>query len=373
MKNIIVLYGGKSVEHDISVITALQAMANMPNGYKFYPIYILPSGEFVTGENLTQPENYLNFTKKSKKTYRICFNLGKNEIFIIKNKKIKNTIKVDFALLCNHGHGGEDGSLQGLLELCDIPYSSSSIVASALTMDKTLTKKILMCEHIDTPAYVQFYNKEYKFDEQKILQKIIDKLSFPCIVKPASLGSSVGVNICSDEEMLKQAIDYALNFDNKIIVEKFVENAEEYCCAALKFSEDVFVSKVVGVHNGDFYTFEDKYLSDQREEPGLVDQKLQNKIKYLTKKVYNVFDLNGIVRIDFLFDKKRNKLYVNEPNSIPGSLSFNLFNEKFSTLIDMIIENGIKEHKLKKDITYTFSSDAIKNFINMSKSKKLTK
>lgn len=373
MKNIAIIFGGKSVEHDISVITALQVMSNMPDGYKIYPIYILPNGEFVTAESLNDAKIYLNFTKNAKKMRKISFNLGKNEFFVIKNKKIRNVIKIDCALLCNHGHGGEDGSLQGLLELCDIPYTSPSVVSSAITMDKVLTKKILISEHIDTPAYVQFNSWQYQTNQEKIIDEIVQKLSFPCIVKPARLGSSVGINICSNEDVLKEAISYAFNFDDKIIVEKFIENAIEFCCAALKINDKIFPSNVEQVHNGNFYTFEEKYLSKQEQTSTTIEKKLKERIKTLTKKVYASLDLSGIVRIDFLYSPNDKKLYVNEPNSIPGSLAFNMFNEKFSSLLELVIENAISDHKKRCGISYSFSSEAIKNFIQNSDVRKMTK
>ena len=373
MKNIAVFYGGKSVEHDISVITAMQVISFIPKEYKIYPIYITPNGEFVIAKNLTDVNIYLNFTKNAKKLRKITLNLGKNEIFVLKNNKIKEKIKVDCALLCNHGHGGEDGSLQGLLELCEIPYSSPSLPASAITMDKALTKAFLLSEHIDTPAYVQFSGIKYKKDFKKILEKISNKISFPCIVKPARLGSSVGINICSSEDMLIKSIDEALEFDDKIIVEKFVKDAREFCCAAIKADNKIYLSKVIEVKKGEFYTFEEKYLESKQTDELKIEDNLKSRIENLTRKVYETLELDGVVRIDFLYDVVKNKLYVNEPNSIPGSLAFNMFDTNFADLLNLIINTSIKNNEKRKKICYSFNSDAIKNFIEMSASQKSSK
>lgn len=373
MKNIAVFFGGKSVEHDISVITGLQAMNNLSGDYKIFPIYIKSDGEFVTGSNLKDPHIYLNFAKNVKNIMKISFNLGKSEIFLIKNNKIKKRIKIDCALLCNHGHGGEDGCLQGLLELCEIPYSSASVPASAIMMDKELTKKILISEHIDTPAYIQFSAHEYKTQTGDILQKIYNEISFPCIIKPARLGSSVGVNICSSDDVLEQAIDNAFLFDDKIVVEKFIQNAQEFCCAAVRCDNKTYLSKVTMVHTGDVYTFKEKYLDNFNHDSAIINKNLQDRIKKLTEKVYNIFDCDGVVRIDFLYSKSEDILYVNEPNSIPGSLAFNMFDGKFDDLLNLMINGAIKKYQKRKEIVYSFSSDAIENFIKTSSGKKLSK
>lgn len=373
MKNIVVIFGGKSVEHDISIITAMQTIANFPSEYKMLPIYVTEDGKFVTSENLTNPEIYLNFTKKVKKMREIGFNLGKNEIFILKNNKIKSKIKVDCALICMHGHGGEDGSLQGLLELCGIPYTSPSLPSSAITMDKVLTKKFLISEHIDTPAYEQFSTSEYKKNKKNVIEKISEKISFPCVVKPARLGSSVGISICSCEDMLAKAIEDAFEFDNKIIVEKFINEAREFCCAAVRCDDKVYLSHVKEVNKNKIYTFEQKYLNNQNSAEQNIEAKLEDKIKKLCKRVYEALDLDGVVRIDFLYSEKERKLYVNEPNSVPGSLAFDMFDGKFADLQKLIIESAIKKSDEKKKINYCFNSVAIQKYIDMAFGSKFKK
>lgn len=373
MKTIAVFYGGKSVEHDISIITALQVMRAMPKGYKMIPIYIMPKGEFVTAANLNDAGIYLDFDKKVQKLRKIVLNLGKNEIFVLKNDKIKEKIKIDCALLCNHGHGGEDGSLQGLLELCEIPYSSSPVDASVITMDKVLTKIFLTNEHILTPSFFHFDKSEYEFDKNQILRKICDKISFPCIVKPARLGSSVGINVCLNEDVLNDSVEFAFQFDNKIIVEKFVENAREFCCAAIRSGKKIYLSNVTQVYKNDVYTFEEKYLSSDRKQKDKIDRDLVFRIKRLTEKVYEKLGCEGVVRIDFLYCEKENKIYVNEPNSIPGSLAFNMFDGNFGDFIDLIIKSSTERFDKKREINYTFNSEAIKHFIEMAENQKTSK
>lgn len=363
MKNIAVFFGGKSVEHDISVISAMQAIKGLKN-YKIIPIYIKPDGKFCTGDNLCDAKTYLNFSRFAKNVKEVSFEFGSSLLLIIKNKKIKDKIKIDCALLCNHGHGGEDGTLQGLLELAVIPYSSCSLASSAICMDKVLTKIMLKANKIKSPAYVHFNIGEYKAKKREILNKICEALAFPCIIKPASLGSSVGISICEDETNLEKAISEAFNYDEKIIVEKYITNAREFCCAVMKTGEKVLASNVQEIKKSKIYTFSEKYLTAHGDEESTISQTLDKQIKVLAVKIYNILECDGVVRVDFLYGGKT--LYVNEVNSIPGSLAFNLFKLPIADLLNNLIDEGIAKYQKKKDIVYTFSSQAIKAFIDMA-------
>ncbi len=366
MKTILVIFGGQSVEHDISVITALQAMESV-NGYEILPLYIKTDGTMVTADNLPDGNIYLNYKKLVKNERQVFFSPGRNEIFLLKKNKIKGFIKPYCALLCNHGHGGEDGCLQGLLEMCNIPYSSSSVLSSAITMDKVLTKMVLEKNHILTPAYVHFNKYEYMHTKEEILSKINDKLSLPCIIKPANGGSSVGIGICENEDMLNRAILEALEFDEKILVEKFVENAKEFSCAVIKSGNKLFASRIWQVKKGKFFTFEEKYLRGAEKVQDEVPKKLEEKIKVVAKDCYQSLECGGVVRVDFLYDESAKKLYVGEINSIPGSLAFNLFPYPFPDLIACLVEEGVIKSQEKRGIKYAFSSSAIKKYLELGK------
>ena len=364
MKTIAVFYGGKSVEHDISVITALQTMKNI-KGYDFVPFYIKSDGSMVTADNLKDEKIYLNYNKLVKNERKVFFSLSTGEIYVCKNNKIKSLVKPYSAVLCGHGNGLEDGCLQGLLELCNIPYSSSSVLSSALTMDKHFTKIVLNENHILSPAYVHFHKCEYDKNKQEILDEIKKKLSFPCIIKPANGGSSVGINVCENEDMLISLIDDAFEFDDKIIVEKFVENAREFSCAVLKSGDKLFASNIWQVKKGKYFSFDEKYLKNNSEENQMEQVKLEKKIKELSKKCYECLECSGVVRVDFLFDEAANKLYVGEVNSVPGSLAFNLFPYPFSDIISLLATEGRLKFDRKKDIKYVFSSSALKNYLSL--------
>ena len=366
MTNVAIFFGGKSVEHDISIITALQVMRNIDKEFNLIPIYIKPDGTFVTAKNLNISETFLNYNSNVKKENEVSFIFVKSLMMITKNKKIKKIIKIDCAVLCNHGHGGEDGSLQGLLELCEIPYSSCNVAASALCMDKNLTKIILTSAHINTPTHVYFNKCEYKTNKVNIINKISKKIAFPCIVKPASLGSSVGISICENIDKLEKSIEDAFLYDSNIVIEKYISNAREFCCAVMKIGDRLIPSNVEEINKNKIYTFQEKYLYKKEQISEIIEKELQKRIKKLAIKAYSVLNCDGIVRVDFLFNNKNNKLYVNEVNSIPGSLAFNLFGTSFKDLIKSLIIESIVRYKNKEKICYKFSSEAIEKFISMT-------
>lgn len=362
MLNIAVFFGGKSVEHDISIITAMQAMRGLKN-YNVIPVYILPDGRFVTGKKLKRSQSFLNF--KLSGCRFLTFEMGKANLLILSKNKIKGKIKIDCALLCNHGHGGEDGALQGLLELAGIPYTSSGIASSAISMDKVLTKIMLRHAKISTPAYLHFDKCEYKAKKIDILHKIKNKIKLPCVIKPASLGSSVGVNICEDERKLETFIEDAFQYDNKIIVEQYIANAREFCCAVIKMGQKLLSSNVTEVDKKVIYSFSDKYLTRNKPEIRQISKALNDKIKKTSQSAYQALLCDGVVRVDFLFDEKKNKLYVNELNSIPGSLSCNMFSTSFDDLLSALIKEAMLKSESENEVVYQFSSEAIKKFIDI--------
>lgn len=365
MLNLALFFGGKSVEHDISIITALQTMAGLGNGYNLYPVYISSDGIMMTASNMTDERVYLNFNKKADKSLDVIIPTGLGEIWLLKNGKIKKREKIDCALLCCHGHGGEDGCLQGLLEMAEIPYTSANPLSSAQCMDKVATKIVLTNADIPTPEYVYFLSCEYKTKKNEILKEIKETVGYPCIVKPANLGSSVGISICENEQEIECSIDNALEFDKKIIVEKFIDNAREFCCAIIKNVGNLLASNVSEVKKGKFFTFEEKYLMEKENEKREITKALETNIKDMAKASYKALGCDGVVRVDFLFDGK--SLYVNELNSIPGSLSFSMFNTPHSDLLKALINEGIKRKKEKGDILYQFNSQAIEKFIEMKR------
>ena len=369
-ENILVIFGGRSVEHDISIITAMQVLRNMPKGYNVIPVYISQQNEWWTAENLDDTNVYFDFFHRAKKR-KLCSLISGMPLFAkVKHGHMKKHKYVDCAVVCCHGGQGEGGQLSGMLELCKIPYTSCNMVSSAICMDKELTKLVLEKNKISTTNFYAFSSEKFREDKKFVLGKIKQEIGFPAIVKPARLGSSVGIKVASDECELESAVEEALLYDEKVIVERFVEKAKEFACAVMRSGQKILASRVENVNNNKIYTFEDKYIKNN-DKKLKINEKLAEKIKKLAVDCYKALDCDGVVRVDFLQDESGKNLYVCEVNTIPGSLAFNLFDGvTFGDLID----NLVLEAKLKKEQgahnVYKFSSEALQKYIELSNANK---
>ncbi len=372
MKNIAVVFGGKSVEHDISIITAMQVLSNLPQGYNFIPVYIDRDNVFWRADNLDNPQTFLNFSKNAKNKRACTFVVANSTLTEVKNGKFKKSTFIHGAILCCHGGDGEGGALQGLLSLCKIPFTSPDYKSSSVCMDKILTKLLLTHKDIKNIDFVDFCYSEFLENKKFYVEKIESELGYPAIVKPSRLGSSVGVHICSNREELYNSLEIAGEYDDKILVEKYLSSCKEYACACMQLNGKLFLSRVDEINKKEIYSFEDKYLS-QKVPTKKVSKELQEQIKKLTIQAYKCLECSGLVRVDFLFNQKENSLFVCEVNTIPGSLAFNLFDGvKFSDLLSNLIEEML-EKPMQNNIIYSFKSDAINHFITLSKMNKLTK
>lgn len=368
-EKVLLLFGGESVEHDISIITALQVMKSLPEEFEFLPVYIDRKGIWWVAKNLNDIKTFKNFEKNAIKKQQVSIEFGNKILMIRKGRKFFEYVKILSVLNCCHGHIGEDGCVQGLFDCCKIPQTSCGVCSSALCMDKSFMKDILKANNVDSPNYLYFQKSSY--ENVNTLQQIQQKIGFPLIVKPSNLGSSIGISICRNANDLDGAIELAFQFDKKVLIEKLVENLREFNCACFCFEDNVFMSKVNEVSlNGDMYTFEDKYL-EKNQKIASGDKKLAKKIQKLTGKVYKLFDCKGVVRVDFLFDDKEKRLYVNEINTIPGSLAFYLFKDvAFKELVRCMIKQSFNDFEKRKELVTTFDSDALKIFEDIGFSSK---
>jgi D-alanine-D-alanine ligase len=355
-KNIALLYGGESCEHDISIITAISIYNAIRWDYNVILVY-MKNGKFLIGDKLSKISTYTNFNEN--KLTEVFFQNG----CILKRKKYSLQHQmIDCALICNHGGAGEDGSLSGFFEIAKIPYTGCGVLASSICMDKVFAKYLLEKFHFPVLSYKVFK----KGMDIEYLQDIV----YPVIIKPACLGSSVGISIANDEEGLKSGIELGLMFDDKLLIEKALTEFEEYNCAVCLGDNEILVSEIEKpIFNTGYLNFYDKYIStdNTRELPAKVSKKIKDKIYSLCNQLYTTFELKGVVRIDFLY--KGEKLYVNEINTIPGSLSTYLFKAKgIDTLhlIDNMIENAIAVLKEKRKKITDFSSSVLKNLDKFS-------
>lgn len=364
MKNIAVIFGGKSVEHDISIITGLQVIANMHRTYNVLPIYISREGEWLTGEKLIMMSSFINFSKSGlSKCWLIPHS---KELHIKKFMKIKK-IKVDNAILALHGVNGEDGSVQGLLQLCEIPFSSAGVMGSAITMDKVLCKKVLLAEGINTPNFYNFYADEWKKNKTSILKIIKEKFNNKVVIKPARAGSSIGVAKCGNQSEVKKAVEVALCFDNKIIVEESIADFREINIACMGLENNVQVSSLEEIKGAENILDFDKKYVDRNSVERVVDVKLEDdikaKIENMAKSAFTLCECMGIVRMDFFVENKTNKIWLNEINSIPGSMANYLWKgQKFGELLDKLLALGECRQERREQLTYLYESQTLANF-----------
>ena len=359
-KKVLIVFGGESVEHDISIITALQTMMFLPKDYDFLPVYIDRDGAWWMAQNLNEKKTFVCFEKNAKNKKRVTLVCGKNILFQVKGKRLKTVCEVLCVLNCCHGRFGEDGALQGVLKGSNIPHTSCDVTSSALCMDKAFLKDVMERNNIPTPEYVCISDDGIS---EEVLHKTLSKLKPPVVVKPANLGSSIGVSVCKNEGELSDAIDFAFSFDKKVVVEKFVNNLREFNCACFGFKENLFCSDVNEVvQKGEVYSFEDKYLQNQSKTKK-VETSIKRKVQMLTQKAYKIAGCSGVVRVDFLYDEKQRKLFLNEINTIPGSLAFYLFKGiKFQELIGCLIEDSLFREKKQTKLVKTYKSDALEVF-----------
>jgi|AntRauTorcE11897_2_1112592.scaffolds.fasta_scaffold00001_270 D-alanine-D-alanine ligase len=376
--NLAVIFGGKSSEHDISIITALQALKALDKDvYNIIPIYISKKGNWFSGKGLFDISTFSEFDKKNKNIYAVSLTSGSNYLY---KKNIFNKYKkykiLDCVIIAMHGVNGEDGSLQGLMELCNIPYSSSGVVGSSLCMDKVLVKRIF--ENLKLPVLPWLYVNRDNIDFNEVHEQIKQEINYPVIIKPANLGSSIGINVCNNKTQLTRAILVASEYDKKIIIEKCVTNLKEINCAVLGYKKNVKTSSLEEpVNYKNFLTFEQKYLQPSSKSskggmsnlkrilPAKLTKDETRKIKDMSLKVFKELECSGVVRIDFIKDKTSKQIYINEVNTIPGSFAFYLFEYdklSFTKLLDELVESALLKHKEKLKNKYTYTSSVVLNF-----------
>lgn len=359
-KTIVVLFGGESVEHDISIITGVQALRTLQKVCDVMGVYIDKKGIWWAGENFEDSKIFEDFERFAKKKRQVSFLLGTNTLLVKKQGKFVPFKDIDAVVNCCHGNVGEDGSVQGLLKVCGVAHSSPNVLSSALCMDKVFMKNVLNDHSIQTPKHCVLKKEEFK---AKGLLDVSKTLPFPLVVKPARLGSSIGIGVANNMRQLKESVDVAFEFDEKVLCEEMVTFLREFNCACFNFKGDIFLSRVNEVENkSEIFSFEDKYLSKKNKSKH-PDKNLEKEIKGLTEKVYKLFECRGIVRVDFLFNDEKKVLYVNEINTIPGSLAFYLFEDlKFEDVLLSIVEQAQVDFKKDKQFVKTFESDALKIF-----------
>ena len=379
-----IFFGGKSVEHEIAVITANQAYSNIDKEkYEIIPIYISKKGILYTGEALFNLEEYRNMDALLEKCTKVTLINDGESVKVLRfpvkkfGENIINTIDVAFPIM--HGTNGEDGTIQGYLQLLGLPYIGCDIVSSAVGMDKIIMKKVIKESGLPVVDYVSFYSTEFIQREEEIIEEIETKLGFPVIVKPGNLGSSVGIKKVKTKQELGDAIEFSIQFSDRILVEKAVVNLREINCSVIGDSTKCSPSVCEEpISTDEILSYTDKYVgggktkgsssgqkgmqSAQRKLPADLSDEKRVEIETLAMKTFKVIGASGVSRIDFLMDKETQKVYVNEINTIPGALSYYLWEKtgkSFKAEIDELVDLALKRQRDREKTTYSYDQNIL--------------
>ena len=378
--NLAVLFGGKSVEHEVSVISAVQAMASLDaDRYEVVPVYITKGNEFWSGDKLKDISAYKDIPALLKSCQRVGFHVRGSKTFLesepagLLAKKTSRLIDVAFPVV--HGTNVEDGALQGFLETVNLPYVGPNVLASAVGMDKYTMKVLLREAGLPVLDGLCFTTQDWQSDA--IVAAVEARFPYPAIVKPVNLGSSVGIGKAGDADELCQCLDLAFSFARHALVEPAVPNLREINCAVLGDAEAAEASECEEPAMTDqILSYKDKYLSSgksgksggkgmaslTRQIPAPISAEQREQIRSLAVAAFRQLDLNGVTRVDFLMDGATGQIWVNEVNTIPGSLSFYLWEPlglSYHDLLDRLIGLALKRQRQAGDLNYTFDTNIL--------------
>lgn len=361
---IAVFFGGRSTEHEISVISANQAMhAINKDKYEVIPVYITKQGKWYTGEALMDVANYRDTKSLLEKCREVYMRpvYGDYKLYTVKKPLFGSDVltELDVVIPVLHGSNGEDGTFEGILDSIGIPYAGCSVLASANGMDKITMKMILQASGIPVVDYVWFTDKQWAKQKDTLIAEIEEKIGYPAIVKPANLGSSVGIGRATDRQQLIERIEDARHYSTRIIVEHMVEHLQEINCSVLGDCDD-YVTSVLEepIKSGEILSYEDKYMggskgakgmqASQKRIPADLPDAETARIRFLAGETFRVLSCHGVSRVDMIIDSDNRNIYVNEINTIPGSLSFYLWEATdipFDKLMERLVGLALKRKR----------------------------
>ena len=374
--NVGVIFGGRSVENEISVITAVQTMSAMDaDKYNIIPIYISKQGHWYTGDKLRSTDNYRDMKRLLSEVEEVYLRpiYGDNRLYRVRKPLLGSDVAatIDVILPALHGTSGEDGAFQGTIEFTGIPYACPNPLASANGMDKITMKMILSADGIPVVDYVWFTDKQWFARRDELIGKVEEKLGYPVIVKPANLGSSVGIGRADNREQLMERVDDARRYSARIIVEDLVENLQEINCSVLGDCDEYETSVLEEpIKSGEILSYTDKYMGGSKDNRGMHASKKRipadlpadetERIRFLAGETFRVLSCHGVSRVDVMIDAKTRQIYVNEINTIPGSLSFYLWEAagiKFDELMDRLVRLALKRKRDQASKTVSYDSN----------------
>ena len=380
-----VLFGSRSCEREVAIISAVQLMNHVDTEkYDVIPVYISEQGIWYTGAPLREIKNYTPFNPDMKGIDQVALDITAGSGALIANRPGKGLFgkpsqevvaRLECCVIVMHGLNGEDGTLQGMLELANLPYTSTGVAGSAIGMDKIMMKQFFRgAGTLPCLPDCWFTRSMFQADREAVLDKVEKELGYPVFVKPANLGSSIGVSRADDRDGLIDSLELAFDYDRRVLVEKGLDKPIELNCSVLGYDDDVTASPIEMPISGEqFLDFKEKYLANggskgmaslHRVLPAPIEDSLRDEIQQLSCEIFRMLDCKGVVRIDYMFDKATEKVYITEINTIPGSLAFYLWENagvKYSKLIDKLVESAMRAHEDRNLRNYAFTSDILKS------------
>ena len=384
-----VIFGGRSVEHEISIITANQAMSNIDKEkYEIVPIYISKKGLMYTGLELLDLRAFRDLNRLVRQLTQVTIvNDGKNiNVVRFPMKKFGNNVinTIDVAFPTMHGTNGEDGSIAGFLETLNVPYVGCDMLSASIGMDKIMMRRVLKEVGIPCLDYIAFYSCDYIKNEDKYINQIEEKLRYPVIVKAGNLGSSVGIKKAKDRASLVEAIEYSMQFSDRVMIENAITNLKEVNCSVLGDVSNAIPSECEEpVGSDEILSYTDKYMSGsktkagdigvsgsakqgmaslKRKLPAEISDEMKAEIQKYAVETFKVLGCNGVSRIDFLVDNDTNEIYVNEINTIPGALSYYLWEatgKSFSEEIDDLVQISLKRKRERDNLVFSYDQNIL--------------
>lgn len=370
--NIGVFFGGKNTEHDVSIITGQLIIKGLQElGHSVTPVYISKDGKWYSSVKMSEIEFFKDKNRVLDGELELDLASSDKGLMILKTKSFlsKKTYSIELAFPALHGKNGEDGTIQGMFEMLNVAYVGCDVAASAISMDKILTKLFYQRFNIPTTKFVNFNSSSWYSEKNTILNNIEKSLSWPLFVKPSRLGSSIGMTKVTSMEDLEFAIEVALHYDTKVLVEEGVEDLMDITVAVLGNSNPRASLIQESKYSKDFFSYEDKYLQEGGAQlgnaeksiiiPASLDAETTKEIQDLAVEVYKLMELSGTARIDFLYNTRYKKYYVNEVNTMPGTLYHHLWAKSgtdLKGLLTELIELSLERKKEREKLTTTFES-----------------
>ena len=382
-KQVGVIFGSRSCEREVSIISAVQLMRHADQEkYDIIPVYIDESGNWYTGDALKDIGSFKPFNPDKKGITKVFPDLSSGSGALLTHARgtglfskdrIEIAARIDVYIIVMHGLHGEDGTIQGLLELANVPYTSTGVAGSALGMDKIMMKQFFRGADLPVLPGIGVTRTRYLSEPKSVFEEVEKELGYPVFVKPANLGSSIGVSRADDRESLEESLELAFEYDRRVLIEAGLDKPIELNCSVLGYDEEIEASPIeMPINQDEFLDFKDKYLASggskgmaslHRVLPAPIEDELRDEIQEMSRKIFRMLDCKGVVRIDYMFDKNAGKLYITDINTLPGSLAFYLWENAgvaYTRLIDRMVGYAEKAHGDKNRANYAYTSDILK-------------